>query len=200
MYQEDGDGEKEFQSTLPARGATSMSAYIFKQTMISIHAPRTGSDDRRGHKHHRQRHFNPRSPHGERRRSLCRTGWSRTFQSTLPARGATPAGRQPGKEQKFQSTLPARGATRRHGGDGEQVPFQSTLPARGATHPRHAGHRAPAISIHAPRTGSDTQQAQEWGSFAISIHAPRTGSDHLSPRHPAVQQFQSTLPARGATS
>ena len=198
LYQEDGDGEKEFQSTLPARGATSMSAYIFKQTMISIHAPRTGSDDRRGHKHHRQRHFNPRSPHGERRRSLCRTGWSRTFQSTLPARGATPAGRQPGKEQKFQSTLPARGATRRHGGDGEQVPFQSTLPARGATRSRRRNGAASRFQSTLPARGATTflrgtqlcsnfnprsphgerhRDATRTDERRISIHAPRTGSD-----------------------
>ena len=56
----------EFQSTLPARGATSaVSCYKFRRT-ISIHAPRTGSDH-----YHRQAvlsqyHFNPRSPHGER--------------------------------------------------------------------------------------------------------------------------------------
>ena len=37
---------------------------------ISIHAPRTGSDLRRGLPERRAGYFNPRSPHGERREML----------------------------------------------------------------------------------------------------------------------------------
>ena len=55
-----------FQSTLPARGATDSLADSSLQVAISIHAPRTGSDDI----------FHPQ-----------RVG--NAFQSTLPARGAT---------------------------------------------------------------------------------------------------------------
>ena len=57
------------------------------------------------------------------------------------------------------------------------------------------------ISIHAPRTGSD----RDWKRGAenperISIHAPRTGSDDISAiAKDKYNQFQSTLPARGAT-
>ena len=104
----------EFQSTLPARGATlkdnkikdmsliSIHAprtgsdgalkYVIEHKMISIHAPRTGSDKRRHRAGHCGTYFNPRSPHGERR---CSVGWFLTqliFQSTLPARGATVVG------------------------------------------------------------------------------------------------------------
>ena len=79
-----------FQSTLPARGATS------------------------GWRRHwtGRRYFNPRSPHGERPKVTGKGQVYFVFQSTLPARGATTfpsllifpsAG--------FQSTLPARGAT-----------------------------------------------------------------------------------------
>ena len=80
------------------------------------------------------------------------------------------------------------------------------------------------ISIHAPRTGSDTiapESAIIYLYFnprsphgerrfviadcapnaAISIHAPRTGSDVLLLSHwKYCLQFQSTLPARGATT
>ena len=83
-----------FQSTLPARGATLHNKTSGNANMISIHAPRTGSDRRWGtdnyffiidfnprspHGERRKRfqalrlfgkHFNPRSPHGERR-----SGW-----------------------------------------------------------------------------------------------------------------------------
>ena len=78
-----------FQSTLPARGATGNGTVPRPDKGISIHAPRTGSD-RRHRQHiatctisiHAPRtgsdrwamtaeicltHFNPRSPHGERR-------------------------------------------------------------------------------------------------------------------------------------
>ena len=57
----------QFQSTLPARGATPLSWQSSFDINISIHAPRTGSD--LGNHAHRvaQIDFNPRSPHGERR-------------------------------------------------------------------------------------------------------------------------------------
>ena len=56
------------------------------------------------------------------------------------------------------------------------------------------------ISIHAPRTGSDLVAVLREHCDLISIHAPRTGSDEdaLAPGS-LVKQFQSTLPARGAT-
>ena len=57
------------------------------------------------------------------------------------------------------------------------------------------------ISIHAPRTGSDRAICRLRCRQAISIHAPRTGSDGISrARRCAILPFQSTLPARGATS
>ena len=126
-------------------------------------------------------YFNPRSPHGERPTAsgdvaqplkisihAPRTGSDPQtlmdftpvpFQSTLPARGATPgrqwrssarrisihaprtgsdgsAGGSRGIGCLFQSTLPARGATYSLGLLPRILSFQSTLPARGATkHP-----------------------------------------------------------------
>ena len=79
------------------------------------------------------------------------------------------------------------------------------------------------ISIHAPRTGSDAGGGVFRRALVISIHAPRTGSDgfaspslprrkYFNPRSPHGERlpssrnarqnapFQSTLPARGATS
>ena len=84
----------EFQSTLPARGATrwprrwvcsrSISIHAPRtgsdgfqwlsssHPPISIHAPRTGSDTRRRSRMARINHFNPRSPHGERQALLSK--------------------------------------------------------------------------------------------------------------------------------
>ena len=56
-----------FQSTPPAWGATTILTTIETVRYISIHAPRMGSDDAGGDYPGRQHHFNPRSPHGERR-------------------------------------------------------------------------------------------------------------------------------------
>ena len=124
--------------------------------------------------------FNPRSPHGERPHCLHICIVYLPFQSTLPARGATGDGFQRSQPYKFQSTLPARGATT----------WRCWL-------------RQPTpISIHAPRTGSDHQALQSCNKLpTISIHAPRTGSDQSDAVRLLLQplQFQSTLPARGAT-
>ena len=59
-----------FQSTLPARGATPVAAHQRVALLISIHAPRTGSDRTRRRLLRQDTHFNPRSPHGERLRKV----------------------------------------------------------------------------------------------------------------------------------
>ena len=56
---------------------------------ISIHAPREGSDGSVCGPFPGRRHFYPRSPRGERQGRSRRWRGSRTFLSTLPARGAT---------------------------------------------------------------------------------------------------------------
>ena len=57
------------------------------------------------------------------------------------------------------------------------------------------------ISIHAPREGGDNKVILTSQSTAISIHAPREGGDNFSFYSFIVSRtFQSTPPARGATS
>ena len=102
-----------FQSTLPARGATcSRGSKLRSIADISIHAPRTGSDEAHKKRAHRAKYFNPRSPHGERLDRETAVWFSPQFQSTLPARGATAAKCGWNSTSPFQSTLPARGATK----------------------------------------------------------------------------------------
>ena len=57
--------------------------------MISIHAPRGGSDDETNKKPTVEVYFNPRSPWGERPLSLWSSSFLMQFQSTLPVGGAT---------------------------------------------------------------------------------------------------------------
>ena len=101
-----------------------------------------------------------------------------TFQSTLPARGATHPQRILRRGQIFQSTLPARGAT---------INSRETFALGG-------------ISIHAPRTGSDAPRRVA-GNRKVSFQStlPARGATGVARQASPAQRFQSTLPARGAT-
>ena len=172
--------QREFLSTLPARGATEGPQCGFAVQTISIHAPREGSDDR------------------------IANAWYKgyRFLSTLPARGATHCHSGPTQESgTFLSTLPARGATQPgttawgHSSDfyprsprGERHPFWRSSFLRLHFYPRSPrGERRrraagpcldTIISIHAPREGSDLfGPGESHPRRRISIHAPREGSD-----------------------
>ena len=144
----------------PRTGSDSRSCVPAATCSISIHAPRTGSDDVVDGSFAVERDFNPRSPHGERRRLavpekrpqhisihaprtgsdalfFCRCGCPLTFQSTLPARGATFLGGQPRTGQRHFNPRSPHGERLKGFGQGVlQETFQSTLPARGATRSR----------------------------------------------------------------
>ena len=146
-------------------------------------------------------HFNPRSPHGERRAYTMAECQEWVFQSTLPARGATyavPVG-------LYSADISIHAP--RTGSDSPTCAHSST-----AVHfnPRSPHGERPIvtidkvidifISIHAPRTGSDHRSSAFGSLLGISIHAPRTGSDQSGwCRSFQIILFQSTLPARGAT-
>ena len=150
------DTPKRFQSTLPARGATAPAGTGARNSRISIHAPRTGSDPGRTAPTKMQSHFNPRSPHGERPKG----------------------GEGRGKACKFQSTLPARGATARRwtacGLYGISIHAPRTGSDLCAVDQPHAGD---GISIHAPRTGSDVRRrpapCRRWNFNPRSPHGER---------------------------
>ena len=131
-----------FQSTLPARGATIFKGNECMPPEISIHAPRTGSDEI----------------------SFAGSPQRHLFQSTLPARGATYGDLVKYSDNPFQSTLPARGAT--------CPPKRSCFRQRHFNPRSPHGERrlfvtglltAQEISIHAPRTGSD-----QWRKSAMT--------------------------------
>ena len=102
-----------FQSTLPARGATRMALPDALPQAISIHAPRTGSD-MLGRKKmaNVMTHFNPRSPHGERQSSRASCPATKRISIHAPRTGSDADVVQSlCVDEGFQSTLPARGAT-----------------------------------------------------------------------------------------
>ena len=144
-----------FQSTLPARGATTSGNVSKEYVDISIHAPRTGSDNLRQCLYPPEAHFNPRSPHGERPQLYCEIFDHTNFNPRSPHGERLRPNRYPRAPLYFNPRSPhgeRPGAPRRNGG---KKVFQSTLPARGATRTRRRNGETPPISIHAPRTGSD---------------------------------------------
>ena len=122
-----------FQSTLPARGATDALAILIMRNIISIHAPRTGSDSTTATESVPPNHFNPRSPHGE-RRERRRTALQSAISIHAPRTGSD-------KEVNIY------GAVYQH--------FNPRSP-HGERLSNIRGFSAhDIISIHAPRTGSD---------------------------------------------
>ncbi len=121
----------------PRTGSDDFRRDLFGNQQISIHAPRTGSDGKRAGIHDGQR----------------------SFQSTLPARGAThcPAPYDHGAGISIHAP--------RTGSD-----YTAKTQLKGVD----------GISIHAPRTGSDRENSEAVQTGEISIHAPRTGSDVAS--------------------
>ena len=147
---------------------------------ISIHAPLTGSDLKYGR---------------------LEGDWKISIHA--PLTGSDGDFFAPAKNiLKFQSTLPLRGAT---------LALYPKVPSSGYFNPRSPYGERPwetncplwssKISIHAPLTGSDIPFKSLNMILPISIHAPLTGSDDFRRDvYEAMEEFQSTLPLRGATS
>ena len=101
--------------------------------IISIHAPRTGSDDGSRRHFEKRGNFNPRSPHGERR-----IAWnSKTARSYFNPRSPHGERRWNCSKRRYTSHFNPRSPHGERRADVKltlkQCSFQSTLPARGAT-------------------------------------------------------------------
>ena len=99
-----------FQSTLPVRGATRPLQPPGDGCLISIHAPRAGSDPTPTSRRQATRYFNPRSPCGERLKRRARLLADPEFQSTLPVRGATTQVRDGVRERLISIHAPRAGS------------------------------------------------------------------------------------------
>ena len=149
-----------FQSTLPGWGATS--SWSPASTRV--------------------RHFNPRSPDGERLRRWPHAAVIGGISIHAPRMGSdSPSALPKSGFSHFNPRSP----------DGERLPVSRfAMPSPSNFNPRspdgeRRGRRAEAllvaeISIHAPRMGSDQIQEQDSQYDRISIHAPRMGSDGVS--------------------
>ena len=145
-----------FQSTPPARGATSHSASRnSSQGKFQSTPPARGATPPARPRRSPRRYFNPRPPRGGRRTDTAALRRLTHF-NPRPPRG----GRHPFHAAASHSGL-----------------FQSTPPARGATFFFRPASGVSWISIHAPREGGDCDEYYGIGRSPISIHAPREGGD-----------------------
>ncbi|SPU26666.1 Uncharacterised protein [Bifidobacterium bifidum] len=190
-----------FQSTLPGWGATQLIRARDLGLLISIHAPRMGSDFARRIHRLAHSHFNPRSPDGERlsRRYDFFHIWKISIHA--PRMGSDPGIHcAPPHLQAISIHAP------RMGSDG--LPIRHIGPVR--------------ISIHAPRMGSDNTGYLSFAGFLdfnprspdgerhvhartiscvwhISIHAPRMGSDvRPVPRRDRADRISIHAPRMGS--
>ena len=144
----------------------------------------------------------------------------REFQSTPPARGATPIIRWPVWAISNFNPRPPRGGRLRRGSDHHPVQYFNPRPPRGGRpgsfsakgriadfNPRpprggrrkgHRGRQAEiGISIHAPREGGDQRDIVIGTVGIISIHAPREGGDFSSTPENASPMDFNPRPPRG---
>ena len=124
-----------FQSTLPVGGATINGLKLHSRVIISIHAPRGGSDSLIWFFSCSDRDFNPRSPWGERRLKCWKWFCNALFQSTLPVGGATAKCSAAPRWTSISIHAPRGGS--------DPAGMIATV--------------CTSISIHAPRGGSDSE-------------------------------------------
>ena len=149
---------------------------------ISTHAPRTGSDRYASFNSSSARHFNPRSPHGERHQCELLGLFAGDFNPRSPHGERLRPTWGVLDELHISTHAPRTGSDDAPHTDADAVllenfnprsphgerpytiarrcadkRFQPTLPARGATNDPRWDHLKTSISTHAPRTGSDDE-------------------------------------------
>ena len=166
--------------------------------------------------------FNPRSPHGERRccerkqnKHPCisihapRTGsdalccvlrHNKSISIHAPRTGSDPTENYYERSDTISIHAPRTGSDQTMAVACRAVTHFNPRSPHGERLRALQGLAACDISIHAPRTGSDWYLRRVRNAVGISIHAPRTGSDRRKSLTRSDVLFQSTLPARGATS
>ena len=101
-----------FQSTLPLRGATAQGLQLRQPLVISIHAPLAGSDLWGPACPRDRRHFNPRSPCGERHRVSERSGQQWHFNPRSPCGERRCGGHGPVGNHSISIHAPLAGSDR----------------------------------------------------------------------------------------
>ena len=170
---------------------------------ISIHAPRTGSDQPQAGLWRHTKDFNPRSPHGEQQDKQQHISGTTAFQSTLPARGATLFA--------LSSTLRCDNFNPRspHGERPSSSSQSFRIPSNFNPRSPHGERR---IAWNSKTARSYFNPRSPHGERLRRVRLPCAGRAYFNPRSPHGErhgvlgyspiafEFQSTLPARGATA
>ena len=191
-----------FQPTLPARGATERATLRKTQVL----------------------HFNPRSPHGERRLGSRADSPAAKISTHAPRTGSDRCSLRATRSARISTHAPRTGSDGRDGSEGGFVPvhFTPRSPHGERRLEEQASFRERKISTHAPRTGSDVfcssfafcptnfNPRSPHGERPIGSYATPEEAD-FNPRSPHGERprrmifrrsscvFQPTLPARGGT-
>ena len=192
---------QKFQSTLPAWGETYRRGSTWRRPSISIHSPRMGRDMRRENGRGGGCHFNPLSPHGERRFVRTYEGIFGKISIHSPRMGRDSSLAQfTQSTSPFQSTLPAWGETSAKSVWPVWLLFQSTLPAWGETEVQQRLGLRPCnfnpLSPHGERREFFGRKA---GIFIFQSTLPARGETERKMEGHRWMLFQSTLPAWGET-
>ena len=140
-----------FQSTLPVGGATEVMNLMKPLLLISIHAPREGSDCHDPGKEDSQE-ISIHAPRGGERHLAILHYWLLMDISIHAPRGGSDLPSFIFWTLLFQSTLPVGGATSRFSYSFSWLEFQSTLPVGGATgHGGYFPHRDKNFNPRSPR-------------------------------------------------
>ena len=146
--------------------------------MVSIHAPREGSDFGKNTVDLRPTSFNPRSPRRERPSQAPLASTSNYVSIHAPREGSDFCScALTGQWRCFNPRSPRRERPR--------SPATST---------------SGRVSIHAPREGSDHASISSYNLPTFQSTLPAKGATSGLRTEPCSTQFQSTLPAKGATT
>ena len=168
-----------FQSTLPAWGETTWTIFLRPRPRFQSTLPAWGETRGGGGTDGKGDHFNPLSPHGERRRKDGSRMKHAKFQSTLPAWGETPSSVFPLCQKGISIHSPRMGRDTPPFTYCQWFSYFNPLSPHGERRPHRYGQsQVGRISIHSPRMGRDT-------FYALVENG--------------VVTFQSTLPAWGET-
>ena len=187
----------------PRGGSDRHRDYRADPSCISIHAPRGGSDPPAWMVLDKYRHFNPRSPWGERPSTATPCQGGKDFNPRSPWGERRCPTRTPTAAILFQSTLPVGGATSR-----DRLAFDCQC---------HFNPRSPWGERRPARKGPDSvdydfNPRSPWGERPFVNRSGKRPRSYFNPRSPwgerpkllvlriMQQKFQSTLPVGGATA
>ena len=149
---------KDFNPRTPRGVRPSASRPAIIPFSISIHAPREGCDGLGAISPLYFTNFNPRTPRGVRRQEIASSSHIRTDFNPRTPRGVrrSQCRQRRRSNSPFQSTHPARGATPQRPPGHCHTPISIHAPREGCDLPSQLQNSILTISIHAPREGCDS--------------------------------------------